>query len=95
LKASIEPRVKAVFLAAVARSTEGLQVADIVAATAGEGNDVVDRQFLGLSTALTLVAIPLKHIFPNFFGKADAWSSLGHGKQNPLICFSHDFSDVI
>jgi hypothetical protein len=78
LKTSIEPRVKAIFLAAVARSTEGLQVADIVAAAAGEGNDVVDRQFLGLSAAPTLVAIPLEHIFPNFFREADAWSSLGH-----------------
>jgi hypothetical protein len=58
LKTSIEPRVKAVFLAAVARSTEGLQVADIVAAAAGEGNDVVDRQFFDLpTTALTLPRI--------------------------------------
>jgi hypothetical protein len=95
LKASIEPRVKAIFLATVARSTESLQVADIVAAAAGEGNNVVDRQFLGLSTALTLMAIPLKNIFPNFFREADPWSFLGHGKQNLLICFSHDFSDVI
>jgi hypothetical protein len=32
-----------VFFAAVAGTTEGLQVADIVTAAAGQGNNVIDR----------------------------------------------------
>jgi hypothetical protein len=75
---SIEPRIKVVFFAAVAGATEGLQVADIVAAAAGQGDDVIDRQLLGLATALTLVVISLKNIFPNFFRKADALRFLWH-----------------
>jgi hypothetical protein len=55
-----------VFFAAVAGATEGLQVTDIITAAAGQGDDVIDRQFFGLATALTLVFIPLKNVFPNF-----------------------------
>jgi hypothetical protein len=61
-----------VFLAAVAGATESLQVADIVTAAVGQRNDVIDRQLLSLTTAQALVVIPLKNIFPNFCGKADA-----------------------
>jgi hypothetical protein len=55
-----------VFFAAVAGATEGLQVANVVAAAAGQGNDVIDRQLLGLATALALVVVSLKNVFPNF-----------------------------
>jgi hypothetical protein len=55
-----------VFFAAVAGTTESLQVADIVATATGQGNDVIDRQFLGLATALALVVVSLKNVFPNF-----------------------------
>jgi hypothetical protein len=41
-KPSIEPRIKVVFFAAVAGATEGLQVANVVATAAGQGDDVID-----------------------------------------------------
>lgn len=69
--ALLEPGVKVVFFLAVAGNTEGLEVAEVVAAAAGEGNDVIDRQLLGLSTALALVVIALKNILPHFFGETD------------------------
>jgi hypothetical protein len=40
---SIEPRIKVVLFAAVAGATEGLQVADVVATAAGQGDDMIDR----------------------------------------------------
>jgi hypothetical protein len=42
-EAPIEPWIEVMFFAAVAESTESLQIADIVAAAAGQGNDVIDR----------------------------------------------------
>jgi hypothetical protein len=41
-ESSIEPRIKVVFFATVAGATEGLQVANVVAAAAGQGDDVID-----------------------------------------------------
>jgi hypothetical protein len=59
---SIESRIKTVFFARVARSTQDLQVAQVVAAAFCKGNDVVNREFCFLSnlaTALTLMLISL------------------------------------
>jgi hypothetical protein len=39
------------FFLAVAGTTQGLKIANIVAATCSEGNDMIDRQFGSFSTA--------------------------------------------
>jgi hypothetical protein len=63
---------------AIAGSTQGLEVANIVATTCSEGNDMIDRQFGSLSTALTLMIVALKYIFANFFGEADSFRFFWH-----------------
>jgi hypothetical protein len=60
------------FFLAIAGSTQGLQVTNIVAATCSEGNDMIDRSFGSLSTALTLMVVSLKYIFAYFFGEGDS-----------------------
>jgi hypothetical protein len=86
-----------VFFAAVAGTTEGLEIAEVVAAAAGEGNDVIDRQFSGLATALTLVIIALKNVFPNCFGNVDPLGFFWHGEY--LVLFDRQtirqLSDLI
>ena len=66
------------FFLAIAGTTQGLKVANIVAATCREGNDMIDRQFGSLSTALTLMIVSLKYIFAHFFGEADALRFFWH-----------------
>ena len=57
----------------IAGTAQGLKVANIVAATCGEGNDMIDRQFGSFSTALTLMIVALKYIFTHFFREADSF----------------------
>jgi hypothetical protein len=76
-----------VLFAAVAGTTEGLQVADIVTAAAGQGNDVIDRQLLGLATTQALMVVSLKNVFPNFFRKVDAWGFLRHFDESTIQKF--------
>jgi hypothetical protein len=63
----------------VATATEGLQVAEVVAAAAGEGDDVIDRQHRSPAAASTLMLIPLKNVLPDFFRKADPLGLFCHG----------------
>ena len=66
------------FFLAVAGATQGLEVANIVAAACSEGDNMIDRQFGGLSTALTLMIVSLKYIFPHFFGEANSFRFFWH-----------------
>jgi hypothetical protein len=61
------------FFLAIAGTTQGLEVANIVAATCSEGNDMIYRQFGSFSTALTLMIVSLKYIFSNFFREANSF----------------------
>jgi hypothetical protein len=70
---SIEPGIEIMFFLAIAGTTQGLEVAHIVAATCSEGNDMIDRQFGSFSAALTLMIVSLKYIFAHFFGEADSF----------------------
>ncbi len=75
---SIESPIKIMFFLAIAGTTQGLEIANIVAATCSKGNDMIDRQFGSLSTALTLMIVSLKHIFSHFFGEANSFIFFWH-----------------
>ncbi len=66
------------FFLAITVTTQGLEVANIVAATCGEGNDMIDRQFGSFSTALTLMIVSLKYIFAHFFREANSFGFFWH-----------------
>jgi hypothetical protein len=66
------------FFLAIAGTTQCLQVANIVAATCSEGNDMIDREFSSFSAALTLMVVSLKYIFAYFFGEADSFRFFWH-----------------
>jgi hypothetical protein len=61
------------FFLAIAGTTQGLEVAHVVAATCREGNNMIDRQFGGLSTALTLMVVAVEYIFAYCFGEANSF----------------------
>jgi hypothetical protein len=61
----------------VAGAAEGLQVADVVAAAAGEGDDMIDRQLgflFGLAATLALVFIAIEYVFSDFWWNGDSGS---------------------
>jgi hypothetical protein len=66
------------FFLAIAGTTQGLEVAHIVAATCREGNNVIDRQVGGLSAALALMVVTVEYIFPYFFGEANSFRFFWH-----------------
>lgn len=57
--APIEAPIVVLVFAAIAGAAEGLEVAEVVAAAEGEGDDVVNAQVLGSAAALALVPIAL------------------------------------
>lgn len=63
--------------AAVAALAEGLQVAEVVGAALGQGDDVVDRQFLGGAAVLAGVVVTIENIVASDGGDFDAWGFLG------------------
>ncbi len=76
-KVSARSQVEAVFLFGVAGAAKGLQVAEVVGAALGEGDDVIDFE-VGLGTAVaTLVVVAIEDVLSNRGGDGDAWS-FGH-----------------
>ena len=68
---TLKPGVSVVFFLLVTAAAEGLQVADVIAAATGEGDNVIYSQFcflMGFATALALVRVPREYIFPHFWG---------------------------
>lgn len=76
--------IAAIALASVAAPTQGLQVAEVVGAALGQGQDVINFEVFGGAfgregaiAVLAAVAIALKHKLPDFGGEANA-RKLGH-----------------
>jgi hypothetical protein len=61
------------FFLAIAGTTQGLEVAHVVGTTCRQGNNMIDRQFGSLPTALTLMIIPVEYIFAYCFGEANSF----------------------
>ena len=57
--------VHSIAFAGVAALAKGLEVAEVVAAAEVEGDDVVDRENLLSSAALTLVSVAIENVFTN------------------------------
>jgi hypothetical protein len=62
-----------VFFLAITGAAQSLEIANVVATTRCEGDNMVDRQFGGLPAALTLMVVAVEYIFPHFFGKANSF----------------------
>ena len=80
--APIEAPIVVLVFAAIAGAAEGLKVAEVVAATEGEGDDVVDAEVLGGAAALALVPIAIENVLPNSGrnGNSGSFTGLSHGK---------------
>lgn len=81
LVVATEPGIVVVFFALVAGEAKGLEVAEVVGAAEGEGDDVINAEgyfWGGFAAGLALVAIALINILSDGFGDGDA-GSFGHG----------------
>jgi hypothetical protein len=73
---AFESAIEVMFFLLVAGVAQGLQVADVVGSSGGNGDDMVDVEFcfsLGLTAALTLVFVAVKYIFSDFWRDGDSW----------------------
>jgi len=71
---TLEPGVEVVFFLLVTATAQGLQVADVVGAPTGQGDNAIYSQFcflMGFATALALVRVPREYIFPHLWGNLD------------------------
>jgi hypothetical protein len=71
---------------AIAGAAKCLEVAEVVGAALGEGNDVVYFKFFGAVAMLALVVIAVEDVCANFGGDFDAgWFFLGHGNRLVVV----------
>ena len=64
-ESALKSIVYSIAFAGVAALTEGLEVAEVVAAAEVQGDDVVDRESLLGAAALTLIGVAIENIFAN------------------------------
>lgn len=96
---ALEPGVDVVFFLLVTAAAQGLQVADVVSAPTGQGDNVIYSQFcflMGFATALALVRVPREYIFPHLWGNWNPGSFLYFFHINfPFAAFGASHLGVI
>ena len=81
VEVGIEAGVEAIAFLGVAGTAEGLEVAEVVAAAAGEGDDVVDFQFgllAGFTAALALLVVAIEDVLAHRFRNRDSGCFVSH-----------------
>ncbi|WP_431628767.1 hypothetical protein [Alkalinema pantanalense] len=82
VEVGIEAGVEAIAFLGVAGTAEGLEVAEVVAATVGEGDDVIDFEFgvwASFATAFALVVVAIEDVLAHRFRNRDSDCFVRHG----------------